>query len=112
MELPVNLRWAASDAESAATVNRDVERAEQAFAAGEAILQAAERVDAGDRALGRHLLDERAAVLRFAASTLAEPRFIEDAVRLERLGDAVGGGQAMAELPLVVMLRGSGYGYL
>ena len=112
VELPVNLRWAASDAESAATVNRDVERAEQAFAAGEAILQAAERVDAGDRALGRHLLEERAAVLRFAASTLAEPRFIEDAVRLERLGDAVGGGQAMAELPLVVMLRGSGYGYL
>jgi Ca-activated chloride channel family protein len=112
VELPVNLRWAASDAESAATVNRAVERAEQAFAAGEAILQAAERVDAGDRALGRHLLEERAAVLRFAAATLAEPRFIEDAVRLERLGDAVGGGQAMAELPLVVMLRGSGYGYL
>jgi Ca-activated chloride channel family protein len=112
VELPVNLRWAASDAESAVTVNRDVERAEQAFGAGEAILQAAERVDAGDRAGGRHLLDERAAVLRCAATTLAEARFVEDAVRLERLGDAVGGGQAMAELPLVVMLRGSGYGYL
>ena len=32
--------------------------------------------------------------------------------RLDRLGDAVGGNVKMAELPLVVMLRGSGYGYL
>jgi len=111
-ELPVNLRWAESDAESAQTTNRDVERAEQAFGAGEAILQAAELVDAGDRAGGRHLLDERAAVLRCAATTLAEPRFVEDAVRLERLGQVVGSERAMAELPLVVMLRGSGYGYL
>jgi len=111
-ELPVNLRWAASDAESAATVDHDVERVEQAFAAGEAILQAAGRVDAGDRAGARSLLDERAAVLRMASTTLGEPRFLEDATRIERLGEAVGGGQPMAELPLVVMLRGSGYGYL
>ena len=111
-ELPVNLRWAASDAESALTVNRDVERVEQAFAAGEAILQAAERVDAGDRAGARNLLAERAAVLRCAETTLQEARFGEDAARLDRLGDAVGGRQPMAELPLVVMLRGSGYGYL
>jgi Ca-activated chloride channel family protein len=110
-ELPVNLRWAASDAESALTVDHDVERAEQAFAAGEAILEAAGRVDAGDRAGARHLLDERAAVLRIASSTLGDPRFLEDAARLDRLGDAIGGAQ-MAELPLVVMLRGSGYGYL
>ncbi len=111
-ELPVNLSWAASDADSALTVNHDVERVEQAFAAGEAILQAAERVDAADRAGARNLLDERAAVLRIAASTLGEGRFVEDAMRLERLGDAVGGNRPMAELPLVVMLRGSGYGYL
>lgn len=110
-ELPVNLRWAASDAESALTADHDVERAEQGFAAGEAILQAAERVDAGDRAGAHHLLDERAAVLRIASSTLGDPRFAEDAARLDRLGEAVGGGQ-LAELPLVVMLRGSGYGYL
>jgi hypothetical protein len=93
-------------------VNHDVERLEQAFAAGEAILQAAERVDAGDRSAARNVLVERAAVLRLASSTLAEPRFLEDAGRLDRLGDAVGGNVRMTELPLVVMLRGSGYGYL
>jgi Ca-activated chloride channel homolog len=111
-ELPVNLRWAASDAESASTVNHDVERVEQAFAAGEAILQAAQRVDAGDRTAARNVLEERAAVLRIASTTLGEPRFVDDAARLDRLGDAVGGSTQMAELPLVVMLRGSGYGYL
>ena len=111
-ELPVDVRWADSDSASAETVNHTVERLEQAFAAGEAILQAAERVDAGDRVGARNVLVERAAVLRLASSTLSEPRFAEDAGRLDRLGDAVGGNVKMAELPLVVMLRGSGYGYL
>ncbi len=112
-ELPVNVRWAATDAESAATANPSVERIEQAFAAGEAILGAAARVDAGDRAGARALLDERATVLRTASATLGEPRFVEDAARLERLADAVGGARRIADaLPLVVMLRGSGYGYL
>ena len=55
-ELPVNVRWADSDAASAATVNHNVERLEQAFAAGEAILEAAERVDTGDRAGARNIL--------------------------------------------------------
>ena len=112
-ELPVSLRWAASDAESASTASHDVERVEQAFAAGETILEAAEDVDHGDRQGARQVLDERAAVLRSAAALLGEPRFVEDAGRLERLADAVGGTQAIADaLPLVVMLRGSGYGYL
>jgi Ca-activated chloride channel family protein len=111
-ELPVNMRWVDSDAASAATANHDVERLEQAFAAGEAILEAAHGVDTGDRAGARNILAERAAVLRLASSTLGEPRFVDDAVRLERLGDAVGGSKQLAELPLVVMLRGSGYGYL
>jgi Ca-activated chloride channel family protein len=111
-ELPVNLRWAPTDADSALTADRDVERVEQAFAAGEAILQAAGRVDAGDRTGARNLLEERSAVLRIASSTLGEARLADDASRLERLADAVEGHQPMAELPLVVMLRGSGYGYL
>jgi Ca-activated chloride channel homolog len=112
-ELSVNERWAASDAESAGTTNPSVERVEQAFAAGEAILEAADHVDHGDRAGARTLLDERAAVLRAAAKALNEGRFVEDAGRLERLADAVGGAQPIADaLPLVVMLRGSGYGYL
>jgi Ca-activated chloride channel family protein len=111
-ELPVNLRWAASDAESAQTINVDVERAEQAFGAGEAILQAAERVDAGDRPGAYRILDERSAVMMLAASTLHEQRFIEDGARIMRLANAIVGDRALPELPLVVMLRGSGYGYL
>ena len=65
-ELPVKMRWAASDAESAATENPSVERMALAFAAGETILDAAARVDAGDRAGAARLLDERAEVLRRA----------------------------------------------
>jgi Ca-activated chloride channel family protein len=112
-ELAVKMRWAASDAESAATSNPTVQRMEQAFGAGDAILEAAERVDHGDRGAARSVLNERAAVMRMAAAVLAEPRLVEDAGRLDRLADAVGGAQPLADaLPLVVMLRGSGYGYL
>jgi Ca-activated chloride channel family protein len=112
-ELPVDVRFATSDAESAASANPSVEKTAQAFAAGEAILEAAERVDRGDRSGGRALLEERAVVLRRAAETLQEPGLAEDAGRLDRLAGAVGGAQPVADaLPLVVMLRGSAYGYL
>ena len=112
-ELPVKMRWADSDAASAQTEDASVERMALAFAAGETILQAAERVDAGDRAGATRMLDERAEVLRIAATSLSEPMLAEDGARLARLGVAVGGaGQVSDPLPLVVMLRGSGYGYL
>jgi Ca-activated chloride channel family protein len=112
-ELPVKMRWAASDAESATTENPSVERMALAFAAGETILRAAERVDAGDRDGARRMLDERADVLRQAADRLSEPRLAEDGARLARLAQAVGGFGSIGDpLPLVVMLRGSGYGYL
>jgi Ca-activated chloride channel family protein len=112
-ELAVKMRWAATDAESASTSNPALERMEQAFAAGDAILEAADRVDHGDRAAARAMLDERAIVMRTAAGALNEPRLVEDAGRLDRLADAVGGARPLADaLPLVVMLRGSGYGYL
>ena len=112
-ELPVKMRWAASDAESAATVDAGVERMVQAFGAGEAILDAAERVDQGDRGAARRILEERASVLQQASTALHEPMLAEDGGRLVRLADAVGGDKALGDpLPLVVMLRGSGYGYL
>jgi Mg-chelatase subunit ChlD len=112
-EIPVKMRWAASDAESAATEDRSIEPAAQAFAAGETILAAAEQVDRGDRNGARALLDERAEVLRRAAAALNEPRLAEDGARLARLATAVGGDPSMRDpLPLVVMLRGAGYGYL
>jgi Ca-activated chloride channel family protein len=115
-EVPVHMRWAESDAASAQTENASVERMAQAFAAGETILAAAERVDAGDRAGARRLLDERVDVLQRAADSLHEPMLAEDGGRLARLASAVGGGPGAGAvgdpLPLVVMLRGSGYGYL
>jgi Ca-activated chloride channel family protein len=115
-ELPVHLRWAASDAESAATANAGVERMSQAFEAAETILAAADAVDRGDRLTARASLDERAQVLRRASEALAEPMLAEDGARLARLASAVGGtgrdtGEIRDPLALVVMLRGSGYGY-
>jgi Ca-activated chloride channel family protein len=112
-ELPVKMKWAASDAESAATEDAGVERMALAFAAGETILDAAERVDHGDRAGAVRGLEERAAVLKQASETLHEPMLAEDGARLVRLSGAVGGTEALSDpLPLVVMLRGTGYGYL
>jgi Mg-chelatase subunit ChlD len=112
-ELPVRMRWAARHAESAATEDAGVERMVQAFGAGETILDAAERVDRGDRAGARQELEERAAVLASASKQLEEPRLAEDGARLVRLAGAVGGDQQLGDpLPLVVMLRGTGYGYL
>ena len=112
-ELPVKVRWSASDAASAATEDGAVERMVQAFRAGETILDAAERVDRGDRAGARQELDERAKVLAQASETLKEPMLAEDGARLVRLAGAVGGDQSIRDpLPLVVMLRGSAYGYM
>jgi Ca-activated chloride channel family protein len=112
-ELPVKMKWAASDAESASTEDAGVERMALAFAAGETILDAAEHVDRGDRAGAVRGLEERAAVLRQASETLHEPMLAEDGARLVRLSGAVGGTDALSDpLPLVVMLRGTGYGYL
>ena len=84
-----------------------------AFDAGETILEAAERVDAATARRARQELEERAAVLARASEALKEPMLAEDGARLVRLANAVGGDQSIHDpLPLVVMLRGSGYGYL
>lgn len=109
-ELAIRVRRAPSEAASAATVNASVQRTVQAFAAGDAILAAAERVDAGDRAAAARLLDERAQLLARASKLLGEPLFVDDGKRLARLAAAVGG--VSEALPLAILLRGSGYGYL
>jgi Ca-activated chloride channel family protein len=112
-EIAVRLRYAGSDAESAATADRAIESLAQAFSAGETILDAAERVDASDRNEARRMLDERAEVLRRAAEALGDARLAEEGARVVRLSAAVGGDSSLHDpLPLVVMLRGSGYGYL
>ncbi|HQY61806.1 MAG: VWA domain-containing protein [Myxococcales bacterium] len=112
-ELPVKIAFAGSDAESAATANASVVATVQAFAAGDAIVEAERMVDTGQRLAATRLLQERAELLKRAAVTLSEPRLGEDAIRLARLSRAVGGeGQVKDPLPLAMLLRGSAYGYL
>jgi uncharacterized protein YegL len=112
-EIPVRIKYAGDEAASAATANASVAATVQAFAAGDAILAAAERVDHGDRASASRLLDERAELLKRASSTLHAPSLAEDGLRLARLSRAVNGdGRVEDALPLAVLLRGSGYGYL
>jgi Mg-chelatase subunit ChlD len=109
-EIPVRIRYARSEAESAATVDQGMLRTVQAFAAGDAIVAAAGRVDAGDREGAAGLLRERGVLLGQAAKRLSEPRFQEDGQRLARLAGAV--SNVSDPLALAILLRGSGSGYL
>lgn len=112
-EIPVKIKYAASDEESAGTTNASVLRTAQAFAAGDTIMQAADLVDRGDRARAAKLLDERAEILRKAGDLLREPMLAEEATRLARLAGTIdGAGRMQDALPLAILLRGSGYGYL
>ncbi len=112
-EMPIKIKFAPSDAESSKTLNASVAATAQAFAAGDTILQAAQRVDGGDRHGGAAALFERAELLKAAATQLHEPRLNEDALRMSRLAAAVDGDKKVNDaLPLAVLLRGSGYGYL
>jgi Ca-activated chloride channel family protein len=109
-EIPVRVRYGRSDAESAASIDAGVLRTVQAFAAGDAIMDAAARVNEGDRGGAARILRERGTLLARAAKDLGEPRFNEDGMRLGRLATAVDG--VADPLALAVLLRGSGSGYL
>jgi Ca-activated chloride channel family protein len=113
LELPLRAAYAKSDAESAASTDRSVAATVQAFAAGDAILAAADRVDMSDRLTAASLLSERAGLLRAAAKTLGEPMLDDDARRFDRLVGAVNGEHMIEDgLQLAVLLRGSGHEYL
>ena len=112
-EIPVRATWSLSDADSAKTINASVQATVQAFAAGDTVWRAAELVDHGDRAGARALLVERASLLRKAKDTFGDSKLGEDAVRVDKLADAVlGPAQVTDPLVLAVLLRGSGSGYL
>jgi Ca-activated chloride channel family protein len=112
-ELAIKTKYGASEAESAASRNASVVATVQAFTAGDTILRAVQSVDAGDRHAAAALLRERADLMRRASEQLNEPRLLEDGQRLARLADATSGkDQESDPLPLAVLLRGSGYGYL
>ena len=114
-ELPVTVVYASSDAESSASADASVVATVQAFLAGDSIVQAERLVDRELRLPATRLLQERAEILKRAATTLSDPRLGEDAIRLARLSRAIGGGStpdSVKSVPLAVLLRGSAYGYL
>jgi len=113
LELPVKASWAASDADSAKTISASVTTTVQAFAAGDTIERAADKLEHGDRVGARTLLTERAGILRKAKETLGEQGLVDDAVRLEKLADLVSGPTQVGDpMVLAVLLRGSSAGYL
>ncbi len=111
--IPLKIKFATSDAESAKTVNASVAATVHLFAAGETVLDVARHVGAGHpRAAAAAALSERAQLLKTAAVELNEPRLNEDFLRIVRLADAVEGVLQVSDpLPLALLLRGSGYGY-
>jgi Ca-activated chloride channel family protein len=112
-EIAVRTKYAENEAASAASINASVSATAQAFTAGDAILQAASLVDVGNRPAAARLLNERAELLKAASKKLEQPALADDALRLARLANAVDGSERVQDaLPLAVMLRGSGYGYL
>jgi Ca-activated chloride channel family protein len=112
-ETPVRVRFASSDAESVATLDASVARTVQGFDAGEALLSAARQIDLGDRASAVAVLAERAELLRQAAGSLGEPRFRQDAGRIDRFRSLIGGGGELSQpLVLALLLQTSGKGLL
>ncbi|WP_437670918.1 vWA domain-containing protein [Sorangium sp. So ce131] len=102
-EIPIEVRYADSDAASAASVDASVARTLQGFAAGEALAEAAARVGRGDRGGAAALLAEREGILHEAAAQLKEPLFLEDASRLARLRAHIGADHGLGE-PLVLAM--------
>ncbi|MBK6692322.1 MAG: VWA domain-containing protein [Myxococcales bacterium] len=112
-EITVRTHYAGSDGDSAKTTNASVVATMQAFSAGDAILRASELATGGRRQEASVILRERAELLKRAQSSLNEPRLADDAMRLAKLASITAGETNSVEpVPLAILLRGSGYGYL
>jgi Ca-activated chloride channel family protein len=110
-EIPLRISFAVSATESASTVDRSVAATTEAFAAGDAILRAAETIEIGNPAAAIDRLTAATTRLTAASLRLDDLRLSADARRLAELTAAVRRG-ATQPLALAVLLRGSGYGYL
>lgn len=95
----------------AGTADVGVERTVEAFAAGDAILRAATQIQRGETPVAALRLEAAATRLNAAATRLDDIRLAADARRLTALASAVK-ARTTGPLPLAVLLRGSGYGYL
>jgi Ca-activated chloride channel family protein len=97
--------------EPVATVNRSVAGTVEAFAAGDSILSASHDVERGQLVAATARLAAASAQLQAAALRLNEPQLSDDALRVAALASALKDGRT-GPVPLAVLLRGSGYGYL
>ncbi|WP_437644363.1 vWA domain-containing protein [Sorangium sp. So ce362] len=112
-EIPIEVRYADSDAASAASVDASMTRTLQGFAAGESLAEAAARVGRGDPSGAAALLTEREGILREAAARLNEPLFLEDAARLARLRSHMGAEHGLGDpLVLAMLLETAGRSHL
>jgi len=110
-EIAVNGTFAATAQESSTKINRNVATTVEAFAAGDAVLHAADHVACGDVKGAIYRLEIAAARLTTAALKLDDSRLTRDASRLTSLVGLLK-DETTAQLPLAVLLRGSAYGYL
>lgn len=104
VERPVRVRYAASDAASAATIDPSVARTAQSFEAGRTLSDAARAVNVGDRERAVALLTEREQILRSAAARLAAPSLLDDANRLGRVRALLGDASSTATPVVLAML--------
>ncbi|HPB96111.1 MAG TPA: VWA domain-containing protein, partial [Polyangiaceae bacterium] len=112
-EVRVNLPYANSDAQSAQSIQPQVARTVQGFAAGETLMEAARFVSHGDRPRALALLTEREQILRKAAESLQEPGFRRDADRLARFRSHLDTNAGVGEsLVLAMLLETAGRAHL
>lgn len=112
-EIPFSIGYEVSDAASAATADPSVARSIQGFSAGEALMDAADRIARRDRAGAVSVLAEREGILRAAAAELGEPLLLKDAERLSRLRSHMGSTAGVGNpLVLSMLLEAAGRTHL
>lgn len=100
----LKLEYANRDADSVASYDASVRRTVQGFAAGEALIKAAQLIADGDRQRAIDLLGEREGLLIHAAAMLGEPLFVQDASRLSRLRNHASGKDKNLRDPMVLAM--------
>ncbi len=108
-ELVIKADYAASDAESANTMNASVQRTVQGFLAGQTLMAASRLVAEGQKERAAKLLAEREELLLQATLLLREPLFLRDQKRLARLRSHIDAKGVLGEpLVLAMMMESAG----
>jgi Ca-activated chloride channel family protein len=109
-KIAVRATLSASD-EAAAAVNRSIAGTIELFAAGDSILRASRDVEHGQLRAAGDRLSAASARLQAASLRLGERQLSRDAERVDTLVAALQEGR-IGPLPLAVLMRGAGYGYV